>query len=140
MFDAQLTCGGVAKGAYVLKETQGRPDLILMATGAEVHLALKACRALEEKGIAVRVVNMPSWELFEKRSQSDKDSLLPPDVTARLAVEAGMPMGWERYVGSRGAVIGVSGFGASAPGGVVLENFGFTEENVVAQALKVLNG
>jgi transketolase len=140
VFDAQLTCGGVAKGAYVLKETQGRPDLILMATGAEVHLALKACRVLEEKGIAVRVVNMPSWELFEKRSQSDKDSLLPPDVTARLAVEAGMPMGWERYVGSRGAVIGVSGFGASAPGGVVLENFGFTEENVVAQALMVLNG
>jgi transketolase len=138
VLDPGLTKGGVAQGAYILKDAKGRPDLILIATGAEVHLAAKAQSLLEAKGIAVRLVNMPSWELFEKRSQSEKDHILPPEITARLAVEAGLPMGWERYVGRRGAVMGVTGFGASAPGGVVMEKFGFTPENVVAQALKLL--
>ena len=82
---------------------------------------------------------MPSWELFEKTSQEYKDNVLLPDVTARVAIEAGIPMGWERYVGNSGAIIGITGFGASAPGGTVLEKFGFTAENIVQKAMELVN-
>lgn len=127
------------KGAYTLSDFNGKPpEIILIATGSEVQLALTAGDRLAEQGIAVRVVNMPSWELFEKCSQEYKDSVLLPNVKARLAIEAGIPMGWDRYVGDKGAVIGMSGFGASAPGNVVMQKFGFTVENVVNKAIELL--
>ncbi len=132
------TAGQLAKGGYVLLDSKDKPEIILMASGAEVHQALDAQKILNEKGISARVVNMPSWELFEKQSDDYKRTVLPPDVTARLAVEAGIPMGWERYVGDRGVVVGMNGFGASAPGNEVLANFGFTAENVVEKALGLL--
>ena len=128
----------LSKGAYVLADADGKPDMILIATGSEVHIALEARELLARQGVGVRVVNMPSWELFETTAQEYKDSVLLPDVTVRMAVEAGIAMGWERYVGSNGIVIGMAGFGASAPGGTVMENFGFTTENIVQKALKLL--
>jgi transketolase len=109
-----------------------------LASGAEVHQALDAQKTLADRGIAARVVNMPSWELFEKQSDDYKREVLPPEVNARVAIEAGIPMGWERYVGQRGVVIGMTGFGASAPGGEVLTRFGFTAENVVEKAMSLL--
>lgn len=137
--DRQKLFQGVAKGAYVLAESSGPPQLILMATGSETHLALEAQKVLEDqKGIPTRVVSMPSWELFQRQDAAYRDAVLPPDVTARLAVEAGSSMGWHRWTGSRGAVIAIDRFGASAPGSVVMKAFGFTVENVVAAALAVL--
>lgn len=129
----------LTKGAYVLVDTDGQPDVILMASGSEVHLVMAACQQLADKGIKARVVSMPSWELFEAMPDSYRAEVLPAGVTARLAVEMGLPMGWERYVGDAGAVIGMNGFGASAPGPVVQEKFGFTVENVVRRALEILN-
>lgn len=138
VLDPQQTGGRLARGGYILSDCDETPDILMMATGAEVHLALKAQAGLAAKGVAARVVNMPSWELFEKNSDDYKKEVLPPQVTARLAIEAGIPMGWERYVGLSGRVIGMTGFGASAPGSVVLEKFGFTVDHVVEQALEVL--
>ena len=129
---------GLAKGAYVLEDCDGKPDIILIGTGSEVHIILEAKARLLEKGVAARVVSMPSWELFEKTSQKYKDRVLLPDVQTRLAVEAGSPMGWCRYVGTRGAVIGINSFGASAPGGIVMEKYGFTSEHVVQKALDLI--
>jgi len=128
----------LVNGAYVLSDSDGKPDIILIATGSEVHIALEAGKILEEKGISVRVVSMPSWELFEKTSQEYKDKVLLPDVTIRIAVETGIPMGWERYAGITGAVIGINEFGASAPGNIVMEKFGFTSENIVQKATELL--
>jgi transketolase len=130
---------GMTKGAYVLADCDGKPDIILIGTGSEVHIILEAKARLLEKGVAARVVSMPSWELFEKTSQKYKDRVLLPDVQTRLAVEAGSEMGWCRYVGTSGAVIGINSFGASAPGGVVMEKYGFTSEHVVQKALELLN-
>jgi transketolase len=131
---------GVAKGGYVLADSTEPPRLILMATGSEVHLALGAKDILEkEKGIPTRVVSMPSWELFAAQPPTYRDSVLPPQVRARVAVEAGTAMGWHRWVGDAGAVIGIDRFGASAPGGEVMKRFGFTVENVVETALRVLD-
>lgn len=134
----QQTAGGLARGAYVLSDCDTTPEIILMASGAEVHQALGAQKILKEKGVAARVVNMPSWDLFEMQSPEYKRKVLPPEVTARLAVEAGVCMGWERYVGDRGAVIGIDRFGASAPGGEVLARYGFTDENVAEKALSLI--
>lgn len=134
VLDPKQTGGQLARGGYVLSDCPGKPDILLIGTGAEVHLALKAQKILEEKKIAARVINMPSWELFERNGDDYKNKVLPPDVTARLAVEAGIPMGWERYVGASGKVIGMNSFGASAPGNTVLAKFGFTAENVADQA------
>ena len=128
----------LVNGAYVLSDSNGKPDIILIATGSEVHIALKAGKILEEKGISVRVVSMPSWELFEKTSQEYKDKVLLPDVNVRIAVEAGISMGWERYAGSNGVVIGINEFGASSPGNIVMEKFGFTSENIVQKATELL--
>jgi transketolase len=114
------------------------PQVLLIATGSEVQLALKAQEVLSERGVAVRVVSMPSWELFEEMPRDYRDAVLPPAVAARVAVEAGIAMGWERYVGDSGTVVGMTGFGASAPGGTVMEKFGFTAERVVEAALRVL--
>ena len=129
---------GFEKGAYILEDCEGKPDIILIGTGSEVHVVLEAKSHLMEKGIAARVVSMPSWELFEKTSKNYKDHVLLPDVKVRLAVEAGSPMGWGRYVGTCGDVIGIVGFGASAPGGIMMEKYGFTPDRVVEKALELL--
>jgi len=124
----------VDKGAYVLKDF-GTPEIILMATGSEVSLVLDAAQKLHEDGRGVRVVSFPSWELFEKQDDAYKESVLPKNITARLAVEAAATLGWERYAKS---MIGLDHFGASAPYKVIFENFGFTVENVVAKAKELL--
>jgi transketolase len=130
---------GMAQGAYVLADTEGeRPDILLIATGSEVHLALEAREQLAEQGVEARVVSMPSWELFDQQAQTYRDQVLPPTVTARLAIEAGVPQGWHRYVGSAGEVIGLDRFGASAPYKVLMEKFGFTAENIASRALALL--
>jgi transketolase len=130
---------GTAYGAYVLVDAgEGLPELILIATGSEVSLALGAHRQLTGEGIRSRVVSMPSWELFEAQSTAYRQAVLPPAVHARVSVEAGSPFGWERYVGPGGAIIGVDRFGASAPGPEVMARYGFTVEHVVATARAVL--
>jgi len=130
----------LAKGAYILADSKGRPDAILIGSGSEVSICLEAQRALAGQGVAVRVVSMPSWELFERTSQSYKDAVLPPKVTARVAVEAGISMGWERYVGSRGAVVGIDRFGASAPGETVMDKYGMKAATIVSKTKELLKG
>jgi len=130
--------GGLAQGAYVLADTEGTPDLILIATGSEVQVALGARDLLAQGGLQARVVAMPCWELFERQPQAYKDSVLPPGVTARLAVEAGIRLGWDRYVGPRGDVVSVDRFGASAPLDVIWEKFGFTAPAVAERARKLI--
>ena len=130
---------GLENGAYILTDSKEKPDIIFIATGSEVHITLEAMDLLEKKNISSRVVSMPSWELFEKTSREYKDDVLLPDVSLRIAVEAGHPMGWERYVGNSGKIIGITSFGASAPGGTVMKKFGFTAENIVQKALDLLN-
>ena len=130
--------GGVAKGAYVLSDCEGSPDILLLGSGAEVHLALAAQKELKAKGKAARVVSMPSWEIFSEQDQSYQDSVIPPAVKARLSIEAGATLGWERYVGDKGCSIGIDRFGASAPGALVLEKLGLNLDNVVAKAMECL--
>ena len=130
---------GLRRGAYVLLDApNGPPDLILIGTGAETGLALQAGQRLQEEGIAARVVSMPSWALFDAQPQNYRDSVLPSSVPARLAIEAGSPQGWHRYVGDRGGVLGVDRFGASAPGDEMLQHYGFTVDNVCARAKALL--
>jgi len=129
---------GVSKGAYILSDSDGLPDVILIGTGAELQLCVDAAEKLSGEGKKVRVVSMPSWELFEKQDEAYKDSVFPKAVTKRLAVEAGSSFGWERYVGFEGDTVTIDTFGASAPGGVALEKFGFTVDNVVAKAKALL--
>jgi len=129
---------GVARGAYVVDDCSGTPDLILIGTGSEVSLCVEAAQQLRAAGTQVRVVSMPSWELFEAQDSTYQESVLPPAVTKRLAVEAGIGMGWCRYVGSAGDVISIERFGASAPGDLVMQKFGYTVENVVARAQALL--
>jgi transketolase len=129
------SASGLAQGAYVLADAPGAtPDVILIATGSEVSLALEARTQLGAEGIGSRVVSMPSWELFEQQPQSYRDTVLPPGVRARVSIEAAAPFGWERYVGLEGAIIGVAEFGASAPGPRVMREFGFTPEHVIETA------
>jgi transketolase len=129
---------GLPRGGYVLTEAEGALRVILLATGSELQLAAKAAAILAAKGVGARVVSLPSWELFEAQPRDYRDAVLPPAATCRLAVEAGIAMGWARYTGADGGFVGMTGFGASAPGGVVLERFGFTPENVAARALELL--
>ncbi len=130
---------GLARGAYILKDVDsGKPDIILIASGSEVAIALDACRELEKKGKGVRVVSMPSWELFEEQPEDYRRKVLPPEIKTRVAVEAGISQGWHRYVGSRGDVIGVDHFGASAPAKVLFEKFGITADRVVEKALALV--
>ena len=127
------------RGGYVLAETAGKtPDIILIGTGSELHLAVEAKPKLEEKGNAVRVVSMPSEDIFEKQDQAYRDSVLPPNIRRRLAIEAGAPMSWYRWVGLDGDMIGMTTFGASGQSDDVMKHFGFTVENVVERALKLL--
>lgn len=125
---------GLHRGAYVLADTNGTPDVIIIASGSEVYLALEARESLAGEGVAARVVSMPSWELFEAQTPEYRESVLPASVTARLAVEPGVTLGWERYVGPWGDVIGLERFGASAPYQDVFEHLGFTAENIAARA------
>lgn len=130
---------GVAKGAYVVVDCGcDNPDLILIASGSEVSLCVEAAEKIAATGKKVRVVSMPCWELFAEQSAEYQESVLPKAATKRVAVEAGTPFGWERYTGSEGAIIGTPGFGASAPGGKIMEEYGFTVENVVETANKVM--
>jgi transketolase len=132
---------GTAKGAYVLADcAAGPPALILIATGSEVSIALEAHNQLTREGVASRVVSMPCWDLFQAQPQSYKDSVLPPGVKARVSVEAGSTLGWERYVGLEGAIIGLDRFGASAPGEIVMRELGFTPEHIVKVAKSILAG
>jgi transketolase len=130
---------GLARGAYVLANPKGKtPEILLIASGSEVSLALEAYERLAVEGVAARVVSMPSWDLFEKQAPAYREEVLPPAVMARLAIEAASPFGWERYVGAKGAVIGMTRFGASAPYQVLAEKFGFTAANVVRRARELL--
>jgi transketolase len=138
------SAGGVARGAYVLADSrrQGKsekaPSVILIGTGSEVQLCLEAFEQLEREGISARVVSMPSWELFEQQNQAYRDAVLPPEISARVSVEAGSTIGWDRYVGTAGEKIGMRGFGASAPIGDLLKKFGFTRDIVLAAARRQL--
>ena len=129
---------GVARGAYILKEASKSPQLILMATGSEVSLAVESAQALEESGIATRVVSIPCFEWFNQQSQTYKDKVLPPSVKARVSIEAGISQGWREYVGDAGACVSLERYGASAGANVLFKEFGFTVDNVVATAKKVL--
>jgi transketolase len=127
----------INKGAYVISEAKAKTDVILIATGSEVDLALKSQAALAEKGIQARVVSMPSTNVFDRQEQAYKDSILTPGVK-RVAIEAGITDFWRKYVGLEGAVVGIDTFGESAPGGVLMKHFGFTVENVVKNVEAVL--
>lgn len=131
---------GLRHGAYILADPlKGKAELILIATGSEVGLIVAAARQLEKQKIRVRIVSMPSWELFEAQSKHYRESVLPPSISLRLAVEAGVAQGWARYVGDKGEVISVEKFGASAPGEIVLEKYGFSVKNVCKRAKALLN-
>jgi transketolase len=130
---------GVARGGYILRNTEGTPDVILIGTGSELQFALEAAETLKSGGVRARVVSLPCWELFEAQEQNYRDSVLPPAVTARVSIEAGVTTGWQKWVGSQGVTIGIDHFGASAPYEKLYEEFGFTTAHVV-QAAKGLLG
>ena len=128
----------VKKGAYVINPELKNFDIILIATGSEVSLAINAGDELAKQNIKARIVSMPSWEIFDTQSQSYKDSVLPPNIKKRVSLEAGISLGWQKYVGDEGDIIGIDHFGASAPGDVLMDKFGFNVENVVKKSLKIL--
>lgn len=131
---------GLRRGGYILVDaSHGKPDIILIASGSEVSLIISAGQKLTESGSHVRIVSMPSWELFDAQPQSYRDSVLPPSIRARLAVEAGVTQGWCKYVGDEGTVIGVDHFGASAPEKDLMREYGFTVENICKRALELVN-
>ena len=134
------SANNLTKGAYILSPSKTKAQVILMATGSEVTLALAAQEKLAEKNISSSVVSMPSLELFDAQPKEYRDKILPPSIKARLAIEAASPKGWREYVGLEGDIIGINHFGASAPGPVVMEKFGFTVENVVKHALVLIDG
>ena len=131
--------GNLGKGGYILWESsQLLPQAILIGTGSEVAVALAAGRKLAAQGIRIRVVSLPSWEIFERQPAAYREQVLPPSIRVRVAVEAGIRLGWERYTGLDGAVVGMDGFGASAPAKVLYEKFGITPDHVAAAAVKLL--
>jgi len=143
VFDRQQynSTSGLAQGAYILSDADGKPDMLLIATGSEVALALETQeRLLSEKGIKSRVVSMPSWEIFSEQSREYRDRVLPPELPLRLAIEAASPLGWKQWVGDRGDVVCVDRFGASAPGDEVMSHYGFNVDNVVARAEALTKG
>lgn len=129
---------GVSRGGYILWETKTTPDVILIGTGSEVHVALEAGKRLQDKGIGARVVSLPSWELYDAQPAVYRESVLPPAVNKRISIEAGSPMGWERYVGLEGVIIGIPHFGTSAPGEIIYAKLGLTPERVVNDALRLM--
>jgi transketolase len=136
--DKYPSAKNLLKGAYILKDSKDTPELILIASGSEVGLSLKAAEKLESEGVKVRVVSFPCWELFELQSKEYKDSVIPASVKARVSVELGVKQGWEKYIGDSGESISIETFGASAPIEILMEKFGFTIDNVVATAKKVM--
>ncbi len=131
--------GGLGKGAYILSDAEnGRPDIILIATGSEVGLAVRARETLQARGVHARVVSMPSWDLFERQTAAYKDLVLPPGVRARLTIEAGSTQGWLRFAGEKGGSLGIDRFGASAPGDILMREYGFTVDNVCARAVEIV--
>jgi transketolase len=128
---------GLRRGGYILREASGEPKVILIGTGSEVHLALSAAERLEAENLSARVVSLPSWELFEAQPADYRASVLPPAIRARVTIEAASPMGWLRYATDDGEIIGLDHFGASAPGGVLMEKMGLTVERVVEAAKRV---
>jgi transketolase len=131
---------GVERGAYVLIDAiDGQPEVLLVATGSEVALCLQAYEQLTAEGVKARVVSMPSWELFEQQSQEYRNSVLPPEITVRVAVEQASTLGWERYVGLHGQIIGMHTFGASAPLKALQQKFGFMPEHIVTVARAMLS-
>lgn len=131
--DEETVEQGVRKGAYVVFETETKPEYLLLATGSEVSLAIEAAKDLDKQGNGVRVVSMPNWFAFEQQSEEYKESVIPKEITKRVAIEMASPLGWHKYVGTEGKVIGIDQFGASAPGDLVVEKYGFTKENVLNQ-------
>ena len=138
ILDRSDAWGSVANGAYILSDPDGGPDVVLIGTGSEVDLAVRAAAQLAGVGVRARVVSMPSWELFAEQDEAYQERVLGPTGTPRVAVEAGVTLGWDRYVGDRGAVVGIDRYGASGPGAKVMQHFGFTPEHVAAAALRVL--
>jgi transketolase len=138
--DRYASAEGLRRGAYVLADSPGgTPELVLVASGSEVALIVEAATRLQADGIRVRTVSMPSWELFEALPQTDRDTVLPPSVRARVAVEAGVSQGWHRYVGDAGDVVSVERFGSSAPGEVLLREYGFGAGEICRRALQCLS-
>ncbi|MBC3003943.1 transketolase [Staphylococcus epidermidis] len=135
--DKQTVENGVRKGAYIVFETEQQLEYLLLASGSEVNLAVEAAKELEQQGKGVRVISMPNWYAFEQQSSEYKESILPSDVTKRIAIEMASPLGWHKYVGLEGKVIGINSFGASAPGDLVVEKYGFTKENILKQVLSL---
>jgi transketolase len=130
---------GVRRGGYVLREATGSAaELILIGTGSELHLCVAAADVLEAEGIPTRVVSLPCWERFDAQDQAYRDEVLPPTVRRRLSVEAGVSLGWERWVGDEGAILGLDRFGASAPAATIFEAFGFTPEHVAEIGRRVV--
>ena len=115
-----------------------KPAILIISTGSEIPLSLEAAERLKEKGVQPWVVNLPSWKLFEQQSEEYRNQVLPPEVTTRIAIEAGSPQGWHRYVGGKGAVLGLDHFGASAPYKTLYEKFGLTVDRIVNKALEIL--
>ncbi|MFP3125439.1 transketolase [Ectobacillus funiculus] len=138
LVDAERAYEGVKKGAYVISEAKGAAAGLLLASGSEVSLAVEAQKALQEEGIHVSVISMPSWDRFEKQSAAYKESVIPKNVKARLGIEMGASLGWSKYVGDHGSVLAIDQFGASAPGDKLIEEYGFTVENVISQFKKLL--
>ena len=131
--DEEAVEEGVRKGAYVVFETETKPEYLLLATGSEVSLAIEVAKDLDKQGKGVRVVSMPNWFAFEQQTDEYKESVIPKELTKRVAIEMASPLGWHKYVGTEGKVIGIDGFGASAPGDLVVEKYGFTKENILNQ-------
>jgi len=130
---------GLSRGAYILRDSQdGKPGAIIIATGSEIQVAIDAWQKLEEKGVGVRIVSMPSWELFDKQPEEYRREVLPPEIKARISIEAGATIGWQRYVGNDGDVVGIDHFGASAPINVLYEKFGITADRVVEKVLALI--
>jgi transketolase len=128
----------VTRGAYVVQDGEGTPEVLLLGSGSEVHIAIEAANVLKAEGIKARVVSMPCWELFDEQDAAYRESVLPSSITARVSIEAGRTLGWERYVGMNGIAIGVDKFGASAPFERIYQEYGLTSAAVIAAAKKVL--
>jgi transketolase len=138
ILDTSGAKGDLQQGGYILMDTDGDPDIVLIGTGSEVGLCVKAREALAEHDIAARVVSLPCWELFDAQNASYRAGVLASDGTPRLSVEAGVTTGWQKYTGSKGASVGIDRYGASGPGSKVLAHFGFTKEHVAAEAFRLL--
>jgi transketolase len=136
--DKYNSATNLSKGAYVLAG-EDNPDVLLLASGSEVGIAVEAAEKLAADGVTAQVVSMPCWELFEKQSQEYKDSVIPPNVKARVGIEAGVELGWSKWLGDNGIFIGMSSFGASAPAKICFEKFGITVENVIKAAKKTID-